>query len=153
MPRIAATTATRATRTAKPVARVSKVKAPAKRAAKKTVVRRAKPELQVKPINYTFSKAVLINELAEMAGTDKATAKAVMQALEDLFLGTVHPKGAGTFSIPGILKVVTRKTKPQKGGVKKTNPLTGLEYVTKAKAATVRVRIRPGTKMKQVAAQ
>lgn len=155
MPRIASTkTAAKTTRTVAARKTPAKKTVAKKTAAKKPVVRRTKkPALQVTPVKYTFTKATLAQELAERTETDTKVAKLYLQALEDLILGTVHPKGAGQFTIPGVLKVVTRKTKPVKGGVKKTNPLTGLEYVTKAKPASVKVRVRPGTKLKQAAVQ
>lgn len=129
-----------------------------KPAAKKTVTHKPKPVMQVKPVKYTFTKASLAQELAERVNADLGEevmnakyAKSFLKSLEDLFLGAVHPRGAGTFTLPGILKVVTKKIKARKGGQKKINALTGKEYITKDKPATVRVRVRAGSKLKQAA--
>lgn len=155
MPRVSSTRSNtartvRTTKATKPAAK--------KTAARKTPAHKSKPVLQVKPVKYTFTKSTLAQELAERANAELGDeimsakyAKAFLKALEDLFLGTVHPRGAGTFAIPGILKVVTKKIKARKGGQKKVNALTGKEYITKDKPATVRVRVRAGSKLKQAA--
>lgn len=134
-------------RTANTKVRPSAKKAPAKKTLLAKVAKTPKTK-EVKPVKKTFTKAALILELSDRCHLDKKVVASVLSSLEDLMLGAVHPRGVGEFSIPGLFKVVTKKVPARKGGKTATSPFTGETYTTKAKPATVRVRIRTGTKLK-----
>lgn len=134
-------------KTKKPVARKTATKA-------KVVARkpRAKKKVEsVSAVKTKFTKAALIEHLAAKAETDKATAKLILSELTAVMLGSIAPRGLGTFVLPGVLRIVTRKVPARKGGKMVMNRFTGEMIKQKAKAASIRVRIRPLTGLKQAA--
>lgn len=117
-------------------------KAPAKTAAKAA---------GMKPIKEAFNKSGLVSHLAETSGVEPKGVKAVMAALEDTMLASINKKGAGTFVLPGLLKVTAvavPATKARKG----INPFTKEPTVFKAKPASVKLKVRPLKKLKDAAA-
>ena len=71
--------------------------------------------------------------------------------LENLFLGSVHPRGVGEFVLPGLLKVNLRKVPARRAGTLVRNPSTGEMVKAAAKPASVRVKIRALSKLKTAA--
>ena len=123
-------------------------KAPAKTAAKAVG---AKSTAGMKPIKESFNKSGLVTHLAETSGVEPKGVKAVMAALEDTMLASINKKGAGTFVLPGLLKVTAvavPATKARKG----INPFTKEPTVFKAKPASVKLKVRPLKKLKDAAA-
>ena len=99
-----------AKKTAAPAKKVVKAAAPAaKKAAapaKKAAAPAAKPvaaATALKPIKTAFNKTTLVAHLAEQSGVEPKAAKAVLAALEAAILGSVHKKGSGEFTLPGLL--------------------------------------------------
>lgn len=117
-------------------------KAPAKTAAKTA----AAP----KPIKEALSKSGLVAHLADTTGVAAKDVRAVLGALEGTVAGSISKKGAGSFTLPGLLKITSVKVpaKPKRKGV---NPFTGQEQVFAAKPATVKVKVRPLKKLKDAA--
>jgi hypothetical protein len=115
----------------------------AKPAAKKAV----KAVAAVKPITTAFSKTGLISHVAKSAGVDVKTTKAVMASLEITILASVHKKGLGSFTLPGLLKVnvVNVPAKKKRTGI---DPFTKQERVFAAKPATVKIKTRALKKLK-----
>ena len=68
----------------------------------------------IKPVKQTLTKSALINLLAEENEIPRKTAVGVYTTLENLFLGSVHPRGVGEFVLPGLLKVNLRKVPARK---------------------------------------
>jgi nucleoid DNA-binding protein len=111
-----------------------------------------KPEAaSVRPIKETLTKAALINQLAEQNDIPRKTAAGVYATLEGLFLGSVHPRGVGEFSLPGLLKVSLRKVAARKAGTLVRNPANGEMIKAAAKPASIRVKIRALSKLKTAA--
>ncbi|MBY6241367.1 HU family DNA-binding protein [Methylosinus sp. Sm6] len=106
----------------------------------------------VRPVKETLTKAALINHIAEQNELPRKTAAAVYATLEEVFLGSVHPRGVGEFTLPGLLKVSLRKVPARKAGTLVRNPATGEMVKAAAKPASVRVKIRALSKLKTVAA-
>jgi len=104
----------------------------------------------IKPIKETFTKARLITHLAEQAGVEPKAVKGVLAALESVVLGAVHKKGAGEFTLHGLLKIGVAQVpaKPKRKGI---NPFTKQEQVFPAKPATVRIKVRALKKLKDAA--
>ncbi|MBS0316064.1 MAG: HU family DNA-binding protein [Proteobacteria bacterium] len=104
----------------------------------------------VRPIKDTFTKGALTNHLAELSGVEPKAVKAVLAALETTVLGAVNKKGAGEFTLPGLLKIGVQKVpaKPKRKGI---NPFTKEEQVFAAKPATVRIKARALKKLKDAA--
>ncbi|CAB3748507.1 HU family DNA-binding protein [Paraburkholderia humisilvae] len=123
-------------------------KAPAKKAAAKKVAVKASGASS--PIKDTFTKASLAAHVAERSGVEPKSAKAVLAALEDTILGSVHKKGAGEFTLSGLLKIVVQAVPAKKKRFGK-DPFTGEERWFPAKPASVRVKARALKKLKDAA--
>lgn len=63
------------------------------------------PAAAVKPIKTVFNKTTLVAHLVEQSGVEPKAAKAVLVALESAILGSVHKKGSGEFTLPGLMKI------------------------------------------------
>jgi nucleoid DNA-binding protein len=120
----------------------TKKAAPAKAAAKPSVL---------KPIKEALSKSGLVAHLAEASGVLAKDVRAVMSALEGAVAASIQKKGAGTFTLPGLLKItaVSVPAKPKRKGV---NPFTKEEQWFAAKPASTKVKVRPLKKLKDAAA-
>ena len=111
-----------------------------------------KPHAQaVRPVKDILTKSALINLVAEQNDIPRDTAKGVFTTLENALLGAVHPRGAGEFTLPGLLKVTLRKVPARKAGTLVRNPATGEMIAGAAKPASVRVKIRALSKLKTAA--
>ena len=122
----------------------TKKAAPAKKTATKTA---AAP----KPIKETMTKTGLVAHLAEASAVAAKDVRAVMAALEGAIHASVSKKGAGNFTLPGVLKItaVSVPAKPKRKGI---NPFTKEEQWFAAKPASVKVKVRPLKKLKDAAA-
>jgi hypothetical protein len=135
-------------------AKNTKAKATTKKAAsaKKTVKAAAAPKAvsAVKPIKTAFNKTSLITHLAETAAVEIKAVKAVVASLEATILASVHKKGLGSFTLPGLLKVnvVNVPAKKKRTGI---DPFTKQERVFAAKPATVKIKTRALKKLKDAA--
>ncbi|MCH1491598.1 MAG: HU family DNA-binding protein [Luminiphilus sp.] len=128
-------------------------KAPAKKkAAKKAPAKKAaaKAPAKVKAITTKMTKTQIVGGIADSTGLSKKQVSDVMQQLEALIEGSIKKRGAGEFTIPGLMKIVTVK-KPAVKARKGINPFTGEETMFKAKPASTAVKIRPLKKMKEFA--
>jgi nucleoid DNA-binding protein len=105
----------------------------------------------VQPVKQQLTKSSLVNLLAEQNGLTRKQAVGVLASLENTLLGSVHPKGAGIFVLPGLMKVTLRKVPARKAGTLIRNPATGEMMKAAAKPASVRVKIRPLKKLKSAA--
>ena len=112
----------------------------------------AKPQTQAaRPVKSALSKSALIELVASENGVPRDTVKGVLASLEGALLGSVHPRGAGEFTWPGLLKVTLRKVPARKAGTLVRNPATGEMTPAAAKPASVRVKIRALSKLKTAA--
>lgn len=86
-----------------------------------------------------LNKSELVSALAESAGTDKKTVKAVLDGLGDLAAQALKKGGAGVFKIHGLvqLKRVDVPAKPARRGI---DPFTKQERDFPAKPATSKVK-------------
>ena len=139
-------TAKKTTSTA-PAKKTSKVAAPVKATKAKTAAPAASP---LKPIKTAFNKTSLTAHVAELAGVEPKAAKAVMAALESTILASVHKKGLGEFTLPGLLKVVVQNVPAKKKRMGK-DPFTGVERMFAAKPASVKIKTRALKKLKDAA--
>jgi hypothetical protein len=121
---------------------------PAKKAVKAATP--AKAAVSVKPIKTAFNRTGLIAHLAELAAAEVKTVKAVVASLEATILASVHKKGLGSFTLPGLLKVnvVNVPAKKKRTGI---DPFTKQERVFAAKPATVKIKTRALKKLKDAA--
>jgi nucleoid DNA-binding protein len=103
------------------------------------------------PVKETFTMSSLVNHVAQAASVEPNAAKAILAALEDTILGSVHKKGAGEFTLSGLLKVTVQQVPAKKKRFGK-DPFTGQERWFDAKPATVRIKARALKKLKDAAA-
>jgi hypothetical protein len=110
----------------------------------------AAKEVKIRPINEKFTKSGLAKHLSAESGVDTRSVKSVLGALEATMYGCLHKKGAGQFTLPGLLRIQSQAVaaKPRRQG---KDPFTGQERWFEAKPATVRVRARPLKKLKDAA--
>ena len=113
-----------------------------------------KPEVaSARPVKETFTKAALINLIVEQNDIPRKTAVGVFATLESVMLGSVHPRGVGEFTLPGLLKVTLRKVPARRAGTLVRNPATGEMVKGAAKPASMRVKIRALSKLKTAASR
>lgn len=129
---------------------VAKKAAPAKKVVAKKAVAKAAPAAPT-PLKDKFTKASLATHIAERAAVEVKAVKAVLVALENVVLGSVHKKGAGEFTLPGLLKITAQVVPAKKKRFGK-DPFTGEERWFPAKPASVRVKARALKKLKDAAA-
>ncbi len=120
-------------------------------AAKKTAAAPKKAAAAPKPIKEALSKSGLIAHIAETSGVAAKDVRAVMSALDGAVRGSLGKKGAGTFTLPGLLKITTVSVpaKPKRKGI---NPFTKEEVWFAAKPATSKVKVRVMKSVKEAAA-
>ncbi len=105
----------------------------------------------MKPLTEVLSKSSLVNHLSAHSGVDTKGVRAVLEALEQTIANSVHKKGVGQFTLPGLMKVSSTAVaaKPKRKGI---DPFTKEERWFAAKPASVKVKIRPLKKLKDAAA-
>lgn len=127
----------------------AKKAAPAKKSTQSAAAP-AKTPAAIKPIKTVFNKTSLVAHLAETSGVEAKAVKAVVAALEATMLASVHKKGLGSFTLPGLLKVnvLNVPAKKKRTGI---DPFTKVERVFAAKPATVKIKTRALKKLKDAA--
>lgn len=125
-------------------------KAAPKKAVKKAATKVAAKPAAAKPIKEALTKSGLVAHLAEAANVAAKDVRNVLAALETAVTSSVHKKGAGSFTLPGLLKITTVHVpaKPKRKGI---NPFTKEETVFAAKPATTKIKVRPLKKLKDAA--
>ena len=129
---------------------VAKKKVAVKKAAKKAAPKAAAAPKKITAIKDPMSKSALYATIAERTEVSKKDVAAVFDALTDIIDGHVRKRAAGTFTLPGLLKITTVK-KPAVKARKGINPFTGEETMFKAKPASIQVKVRPLKKLKDFA--
>jgi hypothetical protein len=137
-------------KSAAPTKKSVKAPAPAKKKAVKATAPTKAVAALAKPIKTAFNKTGLIAHLAEVAAVEVKAVKAVIASLEATILASVHKKGLGSFTLPGLLKVnvVNVPAKKKRTGI---DPFTKVERVFAAKPATVKIKTRALKKLKDAA--
>lgn len=123
-------------------------KAAAKQAAPKKAA--ASAANKVKAIREPMTKTQVTATIAERTGLTKKDVNAVVEELSNIIEGHIKKRGAGQFTLPGLMKITTQK-KPATKARKGTNPFTGEETTFKAKPAKTVVKVRPLKKLKDMA--
>ncbi len=101
----------------------------------------AKGDKSFDKVSKARTKSQILTSISDRTALSKKQVSDVFEILSEL-IGHDLKKGPGTFTVPGLMKVVVvRKpaTKPRKG----VNPFTGEEMMFKAKPARNVVRVRP----------
>lgn len=114
--------------------------APAKQAPAKT-----------KPVKQALTKSALVDLIAEENGLTRTVAKGVLATMETVMTGSIHPRGVGEFTFPGLFKITLQKVPARKAGTLVRNPSTGEMVPGAAKPASMRVKLRALSKLKAAA--
>lgn len=118
-------------------------------AKKKTTASKPTPARRVKAITEPMTKTQIIAQISDQTELTKKDVNAVFDELANIMEGHLKKRGAGQFTLPGLLKVVTQK-KPATKARKGINPFTGEETTFKAKPASTAVKIRPLKRLKDM---
>ena len=105
---------------------------------------------KVKTITEPMNKTQIVNQISDTTGLTKKDVNAVFDELADIMEGHLKKRGAGQFTLPGLMKIVTQK-KPATKARKGINPFTGEETTFAAKPARTTVKVRPLKKLKDMA--
>ena len=98
-----------------------------------------------------LTKSQLLAELAEGTSLAKTQVAAVLDRMAELVKREIGKKGSGTFTLPGLLKIVTVHKPATKAG-QKPNPFKPGEMMeVKAKPARRVVKVRPLKALKDMA--
>ena len=95
------------------------------------------------------TKTEILNSIAEQTELTKKDVAAVLDALAGDIGKALGKRGPGTFSIPGLCKILVQR-KPATKARKGINPFTGEETMFKAKPARNVVKIRPLKNLKDM---
>ncbi|MBE8214721.1 MAG: DNA-binding protein [Endozoicomonadaceae bacterium] len=100
-------------------------------------------------IKEKFTKTQIIGEISENTGLPRNKIKVVFEELELLIERHIKKKSCGEFTLPGLLKVVTKKKPAQKAKKNVPNPFKPGEFMdVPAKPAKTQVKVRPLKKLK-----
>lgn len=111
----------------------------------------APAKAKIKPVKETLTKSALIGLIAEENEVSRKVATGMFDTLVNVMAGSVHPRGVGEFTLPGFLKITLRKVPARKAGTLVRNPATGEMMKAAAKPASMRVKIRALSKLKDAA--
>ncbi|WP_437186653.1 HU family DNA-binding protein [Planctomicrobium sp. SH668] len=99
----------------------------------------------IKPL----TKTQILSELSERTGIAKKDVAEVMEKLEGLIEESLGKKGAGVFTLPGLLKIAIKQKKATPARVGR-NPQTGEEMPIAAKKARKVVKVTALKKLKEM---
>lgn len=124
-------------------------KTTAKKATKKTTAKKATAKKTAArstskgfdKVAKARTKSQILNTISDHTGLSRKEVGNVFDTLGDL-IGHDLKKGPGSFTVPGLMKVVVSR-KPATKARKGINPFTGEEMMFKAKPARNVVKVRP----------
>ncbi|WP_252179390.1 HU family DNA-binding protein [Endozoicomonas sp. 4G] len=104
-------------------------------------------------IKDKYSKTQILADISESTGLSRKEVGAVLEELGILVERHIKKRGCGEFTLPGLLKIVTRKKPAQKAKKGVPNPFKPGELMdVPAKPASIQVKVRPLKKLKEYAA-
>ena len=103
------------------------------------------------PIEKPMSKTAIYAELAESTQLTKKQVQAVFDGLDDLIRRHLMAGGAGSFALPGLLKIKTVAKPAQEAKFGVPNPFKPGETMdVAAKPASIKVKVSPLKKLKEM---
>ncbi|WP_236631607.1 HU family DNA-binding protein [Endozoicomonas numazuensis] len=103
-------------------------------------------------IKDKYSKTQILADISESTGLSRKEVGAVLEELGILVERHIKKRGCGEFTLPGLLKIVTRKKPAQKAKKGVPNPFKPGELMdVPAKPASIQVKVRPLKKLKEYA--
>ena len=123
-----------------------------KAVSKKGVVKKA-PVKKAVAIKEKYSKTQMLTEIAQNTGLSRTQVSSVFEELSVLVERHIKKRSCGEFTLPGLLKIVTKKKPAQKARKGVPNPFKPGELMdVPAKPASIQVKVRPLKKLKEFAA-
>lgn len=113
----------------------------AKKAAKSSSKSSTK-SVKISPSKKTRTKSEIYSLLAESAGVSRKQVAGMFDTLSQLIAADLS-KGAGTFAIPGMCKIVVKHKPASRGGMRPNPFKPGEMMEVKPRPASKTVRIRP----------
>ena len=95
------------------------------------------------------TKSEILASIAETTELSRKQVISVFDALNDMIQENLKPRGPGTFSVPGLMKIRVNK-RPATRARKGINPFTGEETTFKAKPARKVVKVTPLKNLKDM---
>jgi nucleoid DNA-binding protein len=104
-------------------------------------------------LSKPMTKTELLNTLAEKTGLGRKDIANVLEELGDVIERHIKKRAAGTFTLPGLLKIAAVKKPARKAQKGVPNPFRPGETMdVAAKPASVRVKVTALKKLKDMAA-
>jgi nucleoid DNA-binding protein len=104
-------------------------------------------------VKEAMTKTQILASLSESTGLDKKQVSSVLVELEELVERHVRKGAVGSFTLPGLLKVLTVKKPARKAQKGVPNPFRPGETMdVAARPSSVQVKVRPLKKLKDMAA-
>ncbi len=120
-----------------------------KKASAKSKAKQAPAKTKTTAVKTKMTKTAILNELSEKTDLSRKQVALVFDELEVLIERHIRKRGTGEFTLPGLLKIRSVKrpaTKKRMG----RNPATGEEIMIGAKPASIRVRVTPLKRLKEM---
>ena len=127
----------------------AKRKAPAKRKTAKRKVKKTTLAANLPAIKTKMTKTQILNELSEKTELSRKEVGSVLEELEILIERHIKKRGAGEFTLPGLLKIKSVKRPATKKRLGR-NPATGEEIWIGPKPASIRARVTALKKLKMM---
>ncbi|MGL6226691.1 MAG: HU family DNA-binding protein [Thermoguttaceae bacterium] len=103
----------------------------------------AKAAAEKKPEKKPLTKTQMVAEIATVTELTKKQVNDVLEALSEEIKKSMGKKGAGSFTLPGLLKIEKKHVKAQPAKKNVPNPLRPGEFINReAKPAHYRVKIK-----------
>ena len=126
-------------------------KATAKKKATPAVAakKKATPAVSAGGVKKPPTKSEILTSIADTTELSRKQVISVFDALNALIQDNLKPRGPGSFSVPGLMKIRVNK-KPATKARKGINPFTGEETTFKAKPARKVVKVTPLKNLKDM---
>jgi len=130
----------------------AKKKTTKKKVAKRKATKKAPPK-NIKTIKEAYTKTQMFAHISEDTGLARKDVANVFESLADIIEGHVKGRGAGTFKLPGLLKIKINKKPATKARKNVPNPFRPGELMdVKAKPARRVVKVLALKALKDMAA-
>jgi len=96
------------------------------------------------------TKTEIMAAISETTGLPKKDVAAVFEALSEEIRKSLSSRGAGMFSIPGLLKIEKKKVPARPAQKNWLNPFTKEIQERPAKPASVKIKVRPLKNLKDM---
>ena len=118
-------------------------------ATRTTAKKKAAPSVNAAGVKKPPTKSEILTSIADSTELSRKQVISVFDALNALIQDNLKPRGPGSFSVPGLMKIRVNK-KPATKARKGINPFTGEATTFKAKPARKVVKVTPLKNLKDM---